>query len=179
MPSGAGALARLGVHPLLEVCEALLGDLLVASREIAGVLLQSVEEDEQVAGALVKNAIPGIPEPNPELAQAAVDLRGDGELSRRRVCMAAVEVLLHELVDLCHGGGLRCKHRLEPVIDRLTALRIAVIHGLGSPSMAEARDDLICLPRRIPPRQLLGHTVSINRARATEQDTVVPALCQL
>jgi hypothetical protein len=65
MPGRARALARLSVHPRPEISEPFLGDPLVGSRDSAGVLLEAMEEDDEVAGALVQEALSGIREPNP------------------------------------------------------------------------------------------------------------------
>ncbi len=52
-------------------------------------------------------------------------------------------MLLYELVDLGHGSRLRRQERLEPVIDRLTPVRVAVVDGLRPPTMACSRHDLV------------------------------------
>jgi hypothetical protein len=63
-----------------------------------------MQQDHQVVRALVQDPVPGVGEPNPELAELAVDLRRDRVLRRRRVRGPAVEVLLDVIVDL--GGVL-------------------------------------------------------------------------
>ncbi len=68
MPGGARASARLGVHPRPEVCEPLLGEFLVGSREYSSVLLEGVEEDKEVARALVQDAVSRVRESDPWLA---------------------------------------------------------------------------------------------------------------
>jgi hypothetical protein len=65
MPGRTRALARLGVHPRPEVGEPLLGDPLVGSWDLASVLLKAMEQDEEVAGALVHKAVSGVRESNP------------------------------------------------------------------------------------------------------------------
>lgn len=68
MAGGARALARLRVHPHPEVWEPLLGDLPIGKGNLPRVLLEAVEQDEEIAGALAQKAIPGIRESNPQLA---------------------------------------------------------------------------------------------------------------
>lgn len=65
MPGSARAVAGLSVHPSLEVCEAFLRELLVGGRDGAGVLLKCVEEDKEVPGPLIQQAVPGVRESDP------------------------------------------------------------------------------------------------------------------
>jgi hypothetical protein len=64
-----------------------------------------VQQNHQVLRPLVQNAVAGVGEPDPELAQLAVDLRGDRE--RRRWCFGrlAAQVLLDKVVDLRDALG--------------------------------------------------------------------------
>lgn len=142
MPSGARAPAGLGVHPRPEVCEALLGDSLVSAGNRTCVLLKAVKQNEEVAGPLVKKAVSGVREPNSELAHATLDLRGDRKLGRGIVGVAAVEVLLHERVDLRHGARLGDEQVLEPVVDRLSSVGIPVVDGLRPPTVTGTRRDV-------------------------------------
>jgi len=90
-----------------------------------GGLLEGVEEDDEVAGSLVKKAVPDVREPDPQLAKATLDLRGDRKL--RRWIVGATR------------RRLRCQEPLEPGIDWLAAVDVAVVHRLRPPSKTDSR----------------------------------------
>lgn len=77
----------------------------VGSLDRASLLLEGVEENHEVAGALVENAVSRVRESDSQLTQPAVNLRGDRKLGRWAVGSAAVQVLLYELVDLGTAAG--------------------------------------------------------------------------
>jgi hypothetical protein len=78
----ARPLARTLVHPRSEVSHSLLSLLPVARRHGARVLLEDVQQDDQVPGALVEDSIAGPCEPDPQLPQLSVDINTTPTLRR-------------------------------------------------------------------------------------------------
>src|ERR1700685_3099363 len=89
-----------GIHPALEVRHPLLGEFDVGLRDRSSVLLQRVQEHHQVLRALVQDTVAGVGEPDPELAQLTLYLRGDRERRGRCFWRLAVQVLRDEVIDL-------------------------------------------------------------------------------
>ena len=63
------------IHAPLEVRPSALGEFDVGSRHGTGVLLDGVQQDHQVLGALVEDPVPGVGEAHPQLPQLALELR--------------------------------------------------------------------------------------------------------
>ena len=74
MSSGARRPSAWGVHPRLEVIPTCLSSLDIGLRDLAGVLAQHVQEDNEVSGPAVKNPVELRPIVAAQLAQRAADL---------------------------------------------------------------------------------------------------------
>lgn len=101
-----------------------------------GVLLESVEQHDEIARALIENPIARVGEPDPQLTQLPLDLRGDRVLRRRGFWRPAAQVRLDVVVDL--GGPLRRQLVDEPV-DWFDPPLVAVVDSFclrHPPSMA-------------------------------------------
>jgi hypothetical protein len=85
---------------------------LLGGRHRPGVLLKCMQQHDEVAGALVKDSIARVGEANPQLAQLALNLRGDRVPRRRGIGRPAVQMLLDVIIDL--GGPLRRQPVDEP-----------------------------------------------------------------
>src|SRR2546428_9228035 len=95
-----------------------------------------MQQDDQVPRALVEHAKVSVAKSHPELAQHALDLRGDRERRRRSARRIVIQMLLDVIVDL---GGLLSRQRLDEPVDGLIATLVAVVDGLGpshGPSMS-------------------------------------------
>jgi hypothetical protein len=139
VPRCARPLTRTLVHPRLEVSHPLLSLLPVSRRHGARVLLKSVQQDNQVPGALVEHAITSPCEPNPQLPQLSGDLRRGGELWRRVTWITAVEMLLDGIVDLRGSEGLDLQQLLEEVVDRFLSSLVSIEDGLRAATPSSHR----------------------------------------
>jgi hypothetical protein len=77
-------------------------------------LLEGVQQHDEVARALIEDAVAGVREPDAELSQFTSDLRADGMVGRRRIWRTPVEVLLDERIELCCALG---REGLDELVD--------------------------------------------------------------
>jgi hypothetical protein len=77
--------SRLGVHPPFEIDHPLLRQLFIRDRHCASVLLEGMQEDDEISGSLKEQAVASVREPNPQLTQLSLYLRGNRELRWRGI----------------------------------------------------------------------------------------------
>lgn len=117
------------VHASLEVDHPLLGQVDSRLWDCAGVLFDRVHKHDQIPRTLVEDPVAGACEPDPQLPEPALDLRGDRKIRRWVARPLVIQVLLDEIVDL--RRPLRRQAVDEPV-DGLDAPLVAVVDGLRS-----------------------------------------------
>jgi hypothetical protein len=122
------------VHSRPKVSHPPLSLLPVARGDRAGVLLEDVQQDHQIPGALIEHAVAGPCEPNPQLPQLSLDLRCRRELWRWVAWITAVEMLLDGIVDLRDSERLQLQQPLEKVVDRLLPPLVSIEDGLCAPT---------------------------------------------
>jgi len=126
----------IGVHPNPEIGHPAPRGLDLGCRDRARVLLESGEQNEQVAGSLIEDPVPRVREADPQLPQLTLDLRRDGVLRRRCIWGPSIQMLFESSVDL--RDPLRRKP-LDESRHRLDAVLVTVIDRLRpchAPSIA-------------------------------------------
>lgn len=92
-----------------------------------------MQQDHEIAGALVEHAVASLGKPDPQLSQLAFDLRRDRKLWRRLTRATTVQVLLNGIVDLRDRKRPRTQQALKKLIDRLPPPPIPIEHRLRAP----------------------------------------------